>query len=118
MENNGVRGHVERNPTPDFSASDTDFTDPEYDPIDSSIEFHALDDIPDFEARDDDLEMEFDGDELGEFTAWDPEWFDEDDPEQDFELNWDFDDDPEISDSKSYADSGEYPTNDDGSKED
>ena len=84
VENNDVRGHVERNPTPDFSASNTDFTDPEYDPIDSSIEFHALDDISDSETTDDDLEGEFDDDELGEFTAWEPEWFDEDDPEGDF----------------------------------
>ena len=54
MENNCVRGHIERNPTRDFSASDTDFIDPEYDPVDSSIEFHALDNIPNYEATDDD----------------------------------------------------------------
>ena len=66
VENNDFRGHVERNPTLDFSASDTDFTDLEYDPLNSSIEFHALDDIYDSEATANDLEGGFKDDELGE----------------------------------------------------
>ena len=66
VENNSVRGHVERNSTPHFSATDTDFTDLEYDHVDSSIEFHALDDIYDFEATANDFEGGFKDDELGE----------------------------------------------------
>ena len=118
VENNGVGGHVERKPTSDFSASDTDFTNPAYDLVDSSIQFHALYDISDSEAIDDDLDGEIDDDELGEFTAWEPEWFDEDDPEGDLELDWDPDDDLEMSNSESRANSGDYAKDDDGSKED
>ena len=64
------------------------------------------------------MEGEFDDDELGEFAAWEPESFDEDDPERDFEFDWDPHDDPEMSDSESRADSREYPRDDDGSEED
>ena len=64
------------------------------------------------------MDGEFDDDELGEFAAWEPEWFDEDDPEGNFELDLDSNDDPEMSDSESRADLGEYPKDDDGSEED
>ena len=69
VENNGVSGDVNRNPTTNCSAPDTDFTNPEYNHLDSNIEFHALDNISEFEATNDDLKRQFDGDELGEFTA-------------------------------------------------
>ena len=107
-----------RGTPPNVSAPDTDFTDLEHDYVGSSIEFHAVDDTFDSESTNDDLEGDFNDDELGELVAREAEWFDEDDPEGDFEPSWDSDADPKISDSESRADSGEYPRDNDGLEDD
>jgi len=107
-EKNGVRKYIETGLTLDPSALDTDSTNFEYDPVDLTIEFYALDDIFDFEATDDDMVGDFEEADLGEFAAEEPEWFDEYDLEGDFELDCDIDDDPKMSDFGNPADSGEY----------
>jgi len=95
VENKGVKKYIERSLTPDSRALDICFTDSEYDLADLRIEFYALDYISYFEATDDDLVRDFEDVDLIEFAAWEPEWFDDDDPEGDLELNWDSDDDLE-----------------------
>ena len=54
--------------------------------------------------------------ELTEFGE--PERFDEDDHEGDFGPDWDSDDDPEMGDSKSSANSGECHRDDHSSEQD